>query len=290
MPESRMELVTAAGLADRVIAYSEPVVPFTANFKNLKRGLRRVSFDLYLDLNRPEDEDRRLLASLGGARVRMGNTEGEDFPYLNWEIKSSAHSRDEVRRSLSMLSWIQEPREGERSRGEYSVSVSDRLWLDDFLLSHSALHDEKRVIVDLSLPKADRGWSADGLADVLRGLEQLCSPRLFVVQPPETESREVLFDLSRHVTRQVILVDEPILRTASLMERSDLILSSKSDLFSLAYALRLPSVLLVPEHEMFFPPVAEWVRIFRIGKSGKLPSGEIVGAAAALMEKKTGEP
>jgi len=46
VPESRMELASATGLADRIIAYAEPLMPFTASFRNLKRGLRRVNFDL----------------------------------------------------------------------------------------------------------------------------------------------------------------------------------------------------------------------------------------------------
>jgi len=285
IPERKMELVTGVALADRIIVYDERLAPYGRKFRDLKKGLRKLRFDLYLDLSRPEDEDRRLLASLGAARVRIGNSNGGDFPYLNWEVLPSSSQRDEVNRSLSMLSWIDESSRVSTHPDGRFVGVADRLWLEDFLLSRSSLQEEKRVIVDLTVPETRRGWSPKSLIDILKGLEHLCSPRLFVVPPPGYESKKGLFDLSKHVTRQVIFFDEPISRVASLMEKSDLILSSKSDLFSLAFVLGIPCILLIPEDKEFYPPEAEWVRIFRLKRGKKVPSGEIVGTAAGLLEK-----
>ena len=285
IPERQMELVTGAALADRIIVYNEPLVPYGGKFRDLKKGLRKLGFDLYLDLSRPEDEDRRLLASLGAAKVRIGNSNGRDFPYLNWEVMPSSNQRDEVNRNLSMLSWIAESNWVSTHPDGRFVGVADRLWLEDFLLSRSSVQEERRVIVDLTVPKTRRGWGTKSMVDILKGLEHLCSPRLFVIPPPDYESKKDFFDLSKHVTRQVIFFDEPISRIASLMEKSDLILCSKSDLFSLAFALGIPCILLIPDDEKFYPPEAEWVRIFRLKRGKKVPSGEIVGTAAGLLEK-----
>ena len=285
IPERKIELVTGTALADHIIVYSEPLVPFGSKFRDLKKGLRKLRFDLYLDLSRPGDQDRRLLASLGAAKVRIGNSNGRDFPYLNWEVRPSGYEKDEVNRNLSMLSWIDESKRVLMHPDGRFVGVADRLWLEDFLLSRSWVQDEKRVIVDLTIPGTRRGWGTESLVDILKGLERLCSPRLFVIPPPDYETKKGFFDLSKHVTRQVILFNEPVSRITSLMEKSNLILSSKSDLFSLGFALGIPCILLIPEDEKFYPPEAEWVRIFRLKRGKKVPSGEIVGAAAGLLEK-----
>lgn len=285
IPERTMELVSGAALADRIIVYNEPLVPFGSKFRDLKKGLRKLRIDLYLDLSRPEDRDRRLLASLGAARVRIGNSKGGDFPYLNWEVMPSSHQRDEVSRNLSMLSWIDESRWVLAHPDGRFVGVGDRLWLEDFFLSHSSLLHERRVIVDLTVPRARRGWATRNLVDILKGLEHICSPRLFIIPMPGHENKKDLSDLSKHVTRQVIFFNEPLSRIASLMEKSDLILSSKSDLFSLAFVLGIPCILLIPEDEKFYPPQVDWIRIFRLKRGKKVPSGEIVGTAAGLLEK-----
>jgi hypothetical protein len=70
------------------------------------------------------------------------------------------------------------------------------------------------------------------------------------------------------------------------MQRCDLVLSSRSDLFSLAYVFNIPTVLLMPDQEEFFPPPSDSLRVFRTQRGTRLPSAEIVGAAAALLEKK----
>jgi len=284
IPESRIELADAAGLADRIIPYSEPLVPFTSSFKNLHSGLKRTRFDLYVDLNKPEDESRRLFASIGGAKIRMGINRDEEFPYLNYELRLAEKTRDEVSRSLALLSWMdKEPRQAYRSV-ECRVSVAEKLWVDEFLISHSSIHTEKRVMVDLSLPRRRRGWGLDSLAQVFRGLEQLCNPRLFVVPSTDAETNGSPEHLG--LKRQIVFVDESILRTASLMQRCDLILSSRSDLFSLAYVFGLHTVLLLSEQDEFYPPSSDSLRVFRVRKAGEFPSAEIVGAAAALLEMK----
>jgi ADP-heptose:LPS heptosyltransferase len=285
VPERRIELVNAAGLADRVISYAEPLVPFTGAFKNMRKSLRRADFDLYLDFNRPQDENRRLFGSMGAAKIRMGMSTGEDFPYLNYEIKVAPEARDEVSRSLALLSWIDRSVLEEDGTENYRISMDDKLWVDEFLISHSSISTEKRVMVDLSLPRKKRGWELESLLNVFRGLEQLCSPRFFIVPSPEAELTSA--SLSLGVQRQVVVVDEPIVRTASLMQRCDLIISSRSDLFSLAHLFELPSIILLPEHEEFYPPTSARLRVFRVKRGAPIPSAEIVGAAAVLMEKKT---
>ncbi len=285
VPERRMELVNAAGLADRVIAYAEPLVPFTGAFKNIRKSLKRGDFDLYLDFNRPQDENRRLFGSMAAAKIRMGLSRGEDFPFLNYEVKVSQEVRDEVSRSLALLSWIDESIRDENGMEKYPISIGDKLWVDEFLISHSSILTEKRVMVDLSLPRRRRGWGLDSLSSVFRGLEQLCSPRLFIVPSAEAEPAPTSVVLG--VERQVVLVDEPIVRTASLMQRCDLVISARSDLFSLAHLFELPSILLLPEHEEFRPPASEHLRVFRVKRGAQVPSAEIVGAAAVLMERRT---
>ena len=287
IPESRVELAGAAGLADRVIPYAEPVVPFTGNFKTLRKGLKRTGFDLYMDFNRPEDENRKLFASIGGAKVRMGISCGEDFPFLNYEVRVGDRAKDEVSRSLSLLSWVEEGLLPGKKTVDYRVSVAEKLWVDEFLISHSSIHTERRILIDLSLPARTRGWELDSLVHVFRGLEQLTNPRLFIIPSAEPEPERSPEDLG--VKRRIVFVEESILRTASLMQRCDLILSSRSDLFSLAYVLGLPTVLLLPEQEEFFPPPSRSLRVFRIQKGGEFPSAEIVGAAAALLEKKSAQ-
>jgi ADP-heptose:LPS heptosyltransferase len=287
IPESRMELADAAGLADRIIPYSEPLIPFTSNFRTLSKGLKRTRFDLYVDLGRPEDEARKLFASIGGARIRMGMSRDEEFPYLNYELKLGESQRDEVSRSLSLLSWMDDESPGKEGPAEYRISVAEKLWVDEFLISHSSIHTEKRIIVDLSLARKRRGWGLESLTQVFRGLEQLCNPRLFVVPSGAVESNGSPENLG--VKRQIVFVKEPILRTASLMQRCDLIISSRSDLFSLAYVFSLPTVLLLSEHEDFSPPSSDSLRVFKVRKGEELPSAEIVGAAAALLEMKSAQ-
>jgi ADP-heptose:LPS heptosyltransferase len=287
IPESRMELADAAGLADRVIPYSEPLVPFTASFKTLSKGLKRTQFDLYLDLNRPEDDTRKLFASIGGAKIRIGTSRDEEFPYLNYEVRPGEKSRDEVSRSLSLLSWMDERSREKTGPAEHHISVAEKLWVDEFLISHSSIHTEKRIMVDLSLPRRRRGWGLDGLIQVFRGLEQLCNPRLFVVPSSDAEPDGSPEHLG--VKRQIVFVNEPILRTASLMRRCDLVISSRSDLFSLAYVSSVPTILLLNEQEDFQPPVSDTLRVFRIRRGAVLPSAEIVGAAAALLEMKSAQ-
>jgi ADP-heptose:LPS heptosyltransferase len=284
--ESRMELVSAAGLADHIVAYSEPVTPFGRRFRDLKRDLRRGRFDLYLDFNKPVDRNRKLFASLGAARVRAGYSRGEDFPYLNLEIKSTDQHVDEVKRSVSMLQWIGESSRDYGNPGDYYASVADKLWLDDFLLSHSSPKEERRIIVDFSLPQARRGWGVESVGGALRGLEQLCRPRFFMFPPPEAKSKENLSGISKYVVREPVIFRDSIPRAAALMEHCDLILSSKSDLFSLAHVLGLPAILMIPENEAFFPPESESLKVLRIKRGRELPSGEIVGAAAALLKER----
>ena len=288
--EERKILLQGNHHFDGITLDDHRTLPFTPTFFRWKRHLRRQGFDLFIDLCPKNGNRGRLISLLSGAKVRIGRDEGE--PFYNCEIYGEEAHRDEVEKHLFLVSTFL-PDSGNRVEGiPFFLFQKRTRVVRDFLRFQGVKEGEILVGVDL------HQWDRSFLLRLLRSLEELYSPRILLLGSLDTlppkglrarigrghqarmeEIHECLKKVPIHIPSHLKL------ECPEMVKECHLFLSFKTDFFSIAYALEVPTILFLRQSEVgsFRPPTKETFKPIILGKKGDFPLKEVLKKVKELL-------
>lgn len=241
----------------------ERILPLTPSFFRWKRHLRRQKFDLFIDLCRNNQNRGRLLSLLTGAKVRIGREAGE--PFFNCEIFDEEKHQDEVDKHLHLIS----PFLGDYSKREKKLSLflssKRQKAAKDFLRYQGVKRHETLIGIDL------QWWNPPSLLQLLKEMEDRYFPRILLMDTLKNLHPE---EISEGLKNDPIHLPPHLkLECPELINECHLFLSFKTDLFSISYALEIPTILFLRQEDdvSFTPPARETFKTITLEKREEFP-------------------
>lgn len=262
-----------------IISYGK-LTPLSGPFRTLKGALKESAYDMFVDFNPREDMSSRILSLLSGARVRVGYRAKRGFPFFNCQVP--AQEGNEVERNLGLLRRIGvETREREL---QVNVSRENSKGAARYLRSQGLRGEETLIGLTLDPGDRKRNWSSRGVSDLLGRMDRLFQPRFLVLSPPLGRQWDMLWPS---------LKKEPIIprglslsKIAAVLSHCHLFITGKTDLFPVAYGLRVPTILVLSEVEAnsFSPPARDSLKVVEMRSQEDIPDETVCKLAMELIE------
>jgi hypothetical protein len=273
--------------------------PFSISFFRWRKHLRNQGFDLYIDLNRRGGNQEKFLSHVSGAVVRMSHAGGD--PYFNCEISCDGDQLDEVKKHIKFVSSFLPETEERYERIPLFLSKKRQKSVRDFLRYQNVKENEFLLGVDMY------GWDSRFLLFLLKELEKRFPFRVLLVDSkksfyPKGKRKgswisKVMFMKQTGISVENIreeLESDPLLLPPHLrlegpeiINACSLFLSHKTDYFSIAYALEVPTILLLSQEEsrVFHPPMRDTLKHLIFDKNEKISIERIFEMMEVLLKE-----
>jgi hypothetical protein len=277
----------------------ERFLPFSISFFRWRNHLRKHGFDLYIDLSRQEGNQEKLLSHVSGAVVRMSHS-GRN-PYFNCEISCDGDQLDEVKKHLKFVSSFLPESDERNERIPLFLSKKRQKSVRDFLRFQGVQENEVLLGVDMNR------WNYRSLFFLLKELKKQLPFRVLLVDSKKSfylarkrkggwvgkfmfmKHSEISDEDIREELESDTLLLPPHLRLEGpeIINACDLFLSHKTDYFSIAYALEVPTILLLShkENQVFHPPRRNTLKSLTFDKNEKISVERVFELMEELLQK-----
>ena len=288
IPIARRFILRENPWCEGVILEDERIIPFSPAFFRWKNHLRKQAFDLYMDFMSYDGQRGQLLSLLSGAKVRM--ICGKGAPFFNCEIRVKEDHRNEVEKHLSLVTAFLPDSVKEEGIPLFLSEKRER-GVRDFFKFQGVRENEKLIGVDFFR------WDPSNLHPLLKEMENHLERRILILDSGRAFHSEGFgFGMSRARDLEAGIKEGWVkdlihpsfhlkLDGPEIVRRCSLFLSQKTDYFSLAYALDVPTILFLRGSEMrsFQPPPKEFLKIILQDRNGGFPTGEVIRCAKDLI-------
>jgi ADP-heptose:LPS heptosyltransferase len=235
---------------DEVIDFRPRLVKGLASkeSRRLKRIFRQRRFDLLLDLNYRPLENLSYLFFRSGIEVRYGQETGRDYPFKNFIIKAGTLSADEPTRSLDIIKPLGAQVSGHHPAWPKLVGLEGKREFRERLKEEGLKKGQAVLALDGS------HWKKKNFEKTLRALTKNPHLKLIVINPAEKTPEQ---DLSG----QTVMNSPSSAETAEALSQTRGFIGSKNDVFSIAYMLKVPSLITAKPHSRGLPLAGELLQI-----------------------------
>jgi ADP-heptose:LPS heptosyltransferase len=223
-------------------------------YNRLKKIFKHRKFDLLLDLNYRNDQIASYLFFRTGVPVRYGQDTGNDYPFKNFLVKPSMLSSDEINRNLNMLSPLG------AHMGSHHAAWPKLVGLEGKREFKERLKEEGLKKGQIVLALDGSHWKRRSLEKALALLSRDQNVKLIVINPDPSINPQML-------SGQIVMQSPSAAETAEALSQAQAYVGSKSDLFSIAYMLKIPGLITVLPGSKGLPQQGELLQI----RQGKIP-------------------
>lgn len=262
---------------DDVILCNDLLLPVGTKLRDLVGRLQRREFDVALCFGAPDCLLPGYLCYKSGAQLRVGFHAAE-IPFFNFRIIPRKEPCYEADR-LSLLLRTLDIAEGDMRLG-WSISPEGAGKILERYLGERR-NEERLVGIDTSSgigpPLSFRQWQG-----VVQAVDENCRAIIFF----DFDQRRVANRLKEMLgPRALLFQTDDLPRTVALMEACEGFVAGNTDLFHLSVTLGLPTVGLVPEHDVprWVPSDCPWVRVVARTGRGEGMGGRVVGMLAEMQ-------
>lgn len=256
--------------ADEVIDFRPDLLsgPGSAEFRRLRRILRAGQYDIIIDLNHRPDRLLSYLLHRAQPQVHCGLSSPAADQMRNLVIRQHGLPGDEIQRNIQML----------------RVLGADTAWRPEYWPLMEELEGKKDFRKRLKGPGPGQAVLVlDGWKSSSKNLGQFLA---WADSKPEL--RVQLFNMDQTAWRapsdRIGFFNTPSeIELAEILYQSSCYIGTKSDIFSLAYLLRLPCLVVAGQQERGLPEPGLQLTIMRSKKPGEFPLESATRMAAEAM-------
>ena len=238
--------------------------------------LRKMRFDLSINIYPQNRREYNLIAYLIGARRRIGvRYRRRDHQNLNWLSTETIleddtlHCVEENVRLLTLLGIHHELKEESLPALRLNVADSHFAFADEWYKSHEL--DERELLIGFHAGTAlfknhiRRRWAPEKFAELATKLTNEMGARVLLFGgPDDVEANKIILD--RAMESVIPVETKSILDSVAVMQRLKFFVSNDSSLMHIAGALKLPTVAIFgPTNETYVHP---WKTQYRIVHTG----------------------
>jgi ADP-heptose:LPS heptosyltransferase len=235
---------------DEVIDFRPRLIDGLASreFRRLKKIFRQRRFDLLLDLNYRPSEQLSYLFFRSGITVRCGQETGRDYPLKNFIIKAGTLSADEVVRSLDIIKPLGAQVSGHHPAWPKLVGLEGKREFRERLKEEGLKKGQAVLALDGS------HWRRSNFEKILRTLAKDPQLKLIVINPDGKMPQQVL-------KGQTVMNSSSAAEAAEALSQARGFIGSKNDVFSIAYMLKVPSLITARPRSRGLPLAGELLQI-----------------------------
>ncbi len=241
---------------DEVIDFRPRLVkgPASGESRRLKKIFRQRRFELLLDLNYRPLENLSHLFFRSDIEVRYGQETGRDYPFKNFLIKAEKLSADEVIRNLDIIKPLGAQVAGHHPAWPKLVGLEGKREFRERLKEEGLKKGQSVLALDGS------HWKKRNFEKILQALALDQRLKLIVINPDEKMSQQML-------NGQTVLNSPSAAEAAEALSQARGFIGSKNDIFSIAYMLKVPSLITAGSQSLGLPLQGDLLQIRR----GKMP-------------------
>ena len=222
--------------------------------RRLKKIFRQRRFDLLLDMNYRPLEQLSYLFFRSGIEVRYGQETRRDYPFKNFIIKAGTLSADEITRSLDIIKPLGAQVSGHHPAWPKLVGLEGKREFRERLKEEGLKKGQSVLALDGS------HWKKKNFEKTLTALAKNPHLKLIVINPDEKMPEQVL-------SGQTVMNSPSSAETAEALSQARGFIGSKNDVFSIAYMLKVHSLITAGPQSRGLPLAGELLQI----RHGKLP-------------------
>lgn len=222
--------------------------------RRLKRIFRQRKFDLLLDLNHRPIKQMSYLFYRSGISVRYGQDTGRDYPFKNFLIKPEKLSADEVIRNLDIIKPLGAHSGSHHPAWPKLVGLEGKREFRERLKEEGLKKGQAVLVLDGSL------WKKGNFEKTVNRLSKNQGLKLVIMNPDEKLA-------NRSLGGQTMMNAPSAAEAAEALSQAQGFIGGKNDLFSIAYMLKVPSLITAPSRISGLPLPDEHLQIRR----GKMP-------------------
>ncbi|MEJ2721392.1 MAG: glycosyltransferase family 9 protein [bacterium] len=281
--EGNSELVRSLSQVNEMITYEPSHLSLSSTtFFSLLKRIRSRDFNVAFLLGNEFNLPRALLAILGGAKIRVGYSGQNSFPYVNCEIRIGKSTMYQGLKSRSFLTAlglnVGDPLPA------WELAEQDIRWAKQLIHFHKPEKDTRLIAVDPGLGKGDHRLVDESFTYLVNQLARRMPSKVLVVSNNLDKKR---LDQFKTKLPNLLLDIEPknAKEGIALLSCADFFLSGNTDYFHFAVSMRIPTVGLFTRHDdaNWFPKGTPWVQILQGVKGQRLSLEEFNSKIDTLL-------
>ncbi|UCH83446.1 MAG: glycosyltransferase family 9 protein [Candidatus Latescibacterota bacterium] len=281
--EGNSELVRSMTQVSEMISYEPNHLSLSSTtFLSLLKRIRSRDFNVAFLLGTEFNMPRALLAILGGAKIRVGYSATNSFPYVNCEVRMNDTSSYEGTRFDSFLTVLGlQPAD---PLPVWQLPDQDVRWAKQLVHFHKPEKDTKLIAVDPGLGKGSHRLVDESFTYLINQLAMRMPSKVLVLSNNLDQKR---IDQFKAKIKNSLIDIEPknAKEGIALLSCADLFLSGNTDFFHFAVSMRTPTVGLFTRHDSpnWFPKGTPWVQILQGVKGQRLSLDEFNSKIDTLL-------
>jgi len=288
LPEKHEPLLVPSGLVKQCLVYKEGQLnPWRPAFASLLRQLGKGNYDLAVVMSQNPSPRLELAALASGASLRIGPSQAESWPAINFEIRppeeKSQYFGDRILAAGPFLGL------GPRDMNtRWPLPMELVRQMAQQVHFHKPNPDQMLIGVEPGVSKSDYTIKLENLHFLVRQLSTHFVCRVVPLGQPqdvdllqkfETKLSDVPLGLPR----------ESLLDMVLLLSQCDLFVAGNTDFFHFSVALGLPTIGLFSQsdEDCWIPQNRKRVKVLRLDKAGKVDLETLMVAVEFVTEGRT---